>query len=177
MLLHQDTTHYISEQIKYLCPANPLFINHQNHTLKDFASLEEMTFFIVAEINCYIEHHTSLTISRMRSLAGPVYTCGFKTSCFDITHTYATNILAESIPDNCTFGQLEFEIPLYQLIHIIVISHQKIPAIYTALQLPFGGKLWWQKNLANCLLTTFGKIKFGKLLYEVRPMQLSSGVA
>ena len=77
-LINAATVRYntLKQWAKYLSPANPLFIDHQNNTPKTFAFLEELTFCTIAEINFYVKQYTTWTVSRMRPLMDLIYKQG-----------------------------------------------------------------------------------------------------
>ena len=77
-LFNAATVRYntLQQWAKYVSPANPLFIDHQNNTPKTFAFLEELTFCTIAEINFYVKQHSLWYVSRMRPLVDPMYKWG-----------------------------------------------------------------------------------------------------
>ena len=81
---------FYTKHTRYLCLYFQLFIDHQNIALRVFVLLEELTFSSVAEIVFYVKQHTSLIVSRMRPLVGPVHSQGFIITCHMCTCNFCT---------------------------------------------------------------------------------------
>ena len=86
----------IQQQAKYLCSTNALSSIIKNiYTLKIFISLGKLTFSTITENNFYTKWHTPMTVSRTRSLVGPVCTWGLKINL--TSHVYMQYFICAKI--------------------------------------------------------------------------------